>query len=71
MKQNRRRRHLRPRPTRSQINQQIRRLRSVLNLFRAEWLMESQQEQPRLAHLRFLHDRIVDISDEISLLEQQ
>jgi hypothetical protein len=71
MKQNRRRRHLRPRPTRSQINQQIRHLRLVLNLFRAEWLMEAQQEQPRLAHLRFLHDRIVEINDEISLLEQQ
>ena len=71
MKQTRRRRHLRPRPTRSQINQQIRRLRSVLNLFRTEWLLEANQEQPRMAHLRFLHDSIVEINDEIATLEAQ
>ena len=28
--------------------------------------MEAQQEQPRLAHLRFLHERIVEINDEIA-----
>ena len=48
MKQNRRRRHLRPRPTRSQINQQIGRVRSAIQLFQMEWLLEAQQEQPSL-----------------------
>ena len=33
MKQTRRRRHLRPRPTRSMINQQIQRVRSALQAF--------------------------------------
>ena len=36
MKQSRRRRHLRPRPSRSQINRQVSHMRSLLNLFRAE-----------------------------------
>jgi hypothetical protein len=42
-----------------------------LNLFRTEWLLEAQQEQPRAAHLRFVHDRIVEIDDEIASLERQ
>jgi hypothetical protein len=71
MKQCRRRRHLRPRPSRAQINQQLNRTRRLLNLFRAEWLFEAQQDQPRAAHLRLVHDRIVEINDKIASLEQQ
>ncbi len=71
MKFCRRRRHLRPRPSRAQLNQELNRTRRLLNLFRTEWLLEAQHEQPRPAHLRFVHDRIVDINDEIATLEQQ
>ena len=71
MKCTRRRRHLRPCYSRSQINQQLNRTRRLLNLFRREWLLEARQEQPRLAHLRFVHDRIVDLNDEIASLERQ
>ena len=58
-------------PLPRQINQQLSRTRRLLNLFRAEWLLEAQQDQPRPAHLRFVHDRIVDINDEIASLERQ
>jgi len=71
MKFCRRRRHLRPRPSRAQINQQLGQTRRLLNLFRTEWLLEVQQDQPRPAHLRFVHDRIVEINDEIAGLERQ
>ena len=71
MKQNRRRRHLRPRPTRAQVAQQLARLRSTLNLFRTEWILEVQSEEPRMGHLRFLHAMVVEINDEIALLEEQ
>jgi hypothetical protein len=69
MKQNRRRRHLRPRPTRSQINHQIQRVRSTLQMFQMEWLMESQKDQPCLPRLHFLHDAVVQMRDEVSSLE--
>lgn len=71
MKMNRRRRPLRPRPTRAQIAAELQRLRSLLNLFRLEWILEARSQQPRPERLRFLHDRIVDINDEIALVEQQ
>ena len=66
----RRRRPLRPCPTRHQINQELRRARRLLKLFRAEWLLEAQQEQLRPAHLHFVHDRVVDINHEIARLER-
>jgi hypothetical protein len=69
MKQNRRRRHLRPRPTRSQINHYIDRIGSALHLFQAEWLLESRRPTPCYHRLRYLHDRIVEMRDEISSLE--
>jgi hypothetical protein len=68
MKINRRRRHLRPRPTRSQINQRIDRIGSALRLFQAEWILESQRPTPCYHRLQFLHDRIVEMRDEISAL---
>lgn len=70
MKQDRRRRHLRPRPTRSQLNQTITRMQSALRLFQVEWLLESQRPAPCYQRLRFLHDRIVEMRDEISSLEE-
>lgn len=70
MKHTRRRRHLRPRPSRAQVNQQLNRTRRLLNLFRTEWLLEAQQDQPRPAHLRFVHDRVVEINDEMARLER-
>ena len=71
MKYCRRRRHLRPRLSRAQINQQLSQTRRLLNLFRTEWLLEARQEQPRPAHLRLVHDRVVEINDEIASLERQ
>lgn len=70
MKQRRRRRALRPRPTRSQLNQQTARMQSALRLFQTEWLLESQRPAPCYQRLRFLHDRIVEMRDEISTLEE-
>ena len=70
MKQTRRRRPLRPRPTRSQVRQQIGRVRGAMQLFQLEWLLETQQEQPGSARLRFLHDAIGAMRDELSELEQ-
>jgi len=66
----RRRRHLRPSPTRAQINQQISRVCNHLRLFQAEWLLEAQQEQPRLPRLRFLQDAILVMRDEVNTLER-
>jgi hypothetical protein len=69
MKQTRRRRHLRPRPTRSQVNQQMGRVRSTLQLFQLEWLVEASKSQPSLSRLRFLHDSILTMKDELEALE--
>ena len=70
MKQNRRRAHLRPRPTRSQLNQQIARIQSAMQLFQLEWLLESQRPAPCCQRMRFLHDRIVAMRDELEELEE-
>ena len=70
MKQARRRRHLRPRPTRSQLNQQIARMQSALRLFQVEWLLESQRPAPCYQRLRFLHDRIVEMRDQLQAVEE-
>ena len=70
MKQNRRRRPLRPCPTRSQINQRIARIQSAVQLFQLEWVLESQRPTPCHHRLRFLHDRIVELRDAISELEE-
>jgi hypothetical protein len=69
MKQTRRRRHLRPRPTRSQINHQIQRVRSTMQLFQVEWLAEAQRPAPSQARLQFLHDSIMQMKDEMCSLE--
>jgi hypothetical protein len=59
MKQTRRHRHLRPRPTRSQINQQIQGVRSTMQAFQLEWILEAQRPERNLGRLRLLHDAIV------------
>ncbi len=69
MKNNRRRRHLRPRPSRAQITQQLQHVASNMRLFQAEWLLEAALPQPSQARLRFLHDAIVAMRDELESLE--
>ena len=70
MKQNRRRRHLRPRPTRSQVTQQLQRARSAIQLFQLEWVLEARKAQPSLARLQLLCAAIGQMKDEILSLEQ-
>ena len=69
MKYTRRRRHLRPSPSRRQIRQQIHRLRRQIQLFRTEWILEVAREDRNLDHLKALHDRIVGYQDSIDALE--
>jgi hypothetical protein len=70
MKQTRRRCHLRPRPTRSQINQQIERGRSAIQFFQMEVLLEVNKPQPSLGRLRFLNEAVGEMKDEVLSLEQ-
>jgi hypothetical protein len=70
MKQNRRRRHLRPRPTRSQINQQIERVRSAVQLFQMEALLEAHKPESSLGRLSFLDEAVGQMKDEVLSLEQ-
>ena len=69
MKQIRRRRHLRPRPSRSQIHHRMRQLQSARNLLRLEWLLEAARPQPCGQRLAWLHDRILQIGDDLGYLE--
>jgi len=65
----RRRRALRPRPTRHQINQQIRRLRRLHEMFRVEGALELSRPQPDVAHLHYVQQQIAALQDAISALE--
>jgi hypothetical protein len=69
MKHTRRRRHLRPRLTRSQIRHQIRRGRSTLQAFQLEWLLEARRPDRNLGRHRCLHEAIMHMRDELSSLE--
>lgn len=70
MKHNRRRRrHLRPRPTRCQINQELRRARSWYQLLKVETALELGRPAPDLPRLRWLHNQILACEDVISTLE--
>jgi hypothetical protein len=51
------------------INQQIQHVRSTLQTFQLEWILEAQRPECNLGRLRFLHDAIVQMRDEISSLE--
>ena len=69
MKITRRRRHLRPRPSRAQLRQQISRLRRQIQFFRLEWLLEAAREDRNPLRLRLLHDGIVAHQDAVDALE--
>ncbi|WP_041855988.1 hypothetical protein [Candidatus Korobacter versatilis] len=70
MKQNRCRRHLRPRPSRSQINQQVGRVCSAIQALQLEALIELQKPAPSLPRLQFLN-RMIDLAkDEVVSLEK-
>jgi len=69
MKYTRRRRHLRPRPSRAQIRQHIDRLRRRIQLLRTEWVLEVAREDRNYLHLRRLYGRIVACQDEIDAWE--
>jgi hypothetical protein len=70
MKHTRRRRHLRPRPTRSQIHHQMRRIGRTMQLLQLEALVEVQKPKPDLPRLRFLNDAIGGMRDEAVSLER-
>jgi uncharacterized membrane protein YccC len=70
MKRNFRRRHLRPRPTRSQVNQQLQHARSAIQLFQVEALLEAHKPELSLGRLRFLDEAVGQMKDEVLSLEQ-
>ena len=69
MKQTRRRRHLRPRPTRSQINNAIQQLQRTLTLVRVEAALELGRPAPCAERLRWLERRAVECQDGIATME--
>lgn len=70
MKQTRCRRHLRPRPSRSQINQQVGHVCSAIQAMQLESLLELQKSEPSLPRLQFLNKMIDLAKDEVLTLEQ-
>lgn len=70
MKQDRRRRHLRPRPCRSQINQQLEHVRSTMQMFQLEGLLEASKPEPNLTRLQFLDRMLGLMQDEAASLEK-
>ncbi len=69
MKQTRRRRHLRPRQTRSQIHHAIQQLRRTLNLVRVEAALELRRPAPCTERMRWLERRAVECQDAIAMME--
>ena len=69
MKQTRRRHHLRPRPCRAQINQQVEHVRSQMQLFQLEGMIEARKSEPNLPRLRFLDHMLALMGDEVASLE--
>jgi hypothetical protein len=69
MKQERRRRQLRPRPCRSQINQQLEHIRSTTQLFQLEALLEASKPEPNLPRLQFLDHMLGLMQEEAASLE--
>ena len=65
----RRRRAQRPRPTRHQVNQEIRRARRLQELFRLEQALELGRPKPDAAHLRYIHDQLAALEDNVVTLE--
>jgi len=70
MKHNiRRRRPLRPRPTRHQVNQEISRARRLHQLFEIERVIELQRPEPDVSHLRYVQNQIASLEDIMVTLE--
>ncbi len=65
----RRRRAQRPRPTRHQVNQEIRRARRLQELFRLEQAIELGRPQPDAAHLRHIQAQLATLEDNVIALE--
>jgi CHAD domain-containing protein len=65
----RRRRALRPRPNRHQVNQEIRRARRLQELFRIEQALELRRPEPDVAHLRHIQDQLAALEDNVISLE--
>jgi CHAD domain-containing protein len=65
----RRRRPLRPRPTRHQVNQEIGRARHLHELFRIEQAIELSKAQPDIAHLRYIQEQLAALDDVVMTLE--
>jgi hypothetical protein len=66
MKQNRRRRHLRPRYTRPQINQSIRQYELALEALRVEVVFERTRPEPSTNRLRWMQERANMLMDLIA-----
>ena len=69
MKYDRRRRHLRPQPTRRQIHQEINRACHLHELFQIERVMELSKPAPDLAHLRYIGEQLASLEDIVVTLE--
>ena len=65
----RRRRPLRPRPTRHQVNQEIGHARRLHQLFQIERVMELNQPEPDVAHLRYIQEQLAALEDVVMTLE--
>ncbi len=65
----RRRRPLRPRPTRHQVNQEIRRAQHLHQLFQIEQVMELSKPEPDIAHLRYVQEQLAALADIVVTLE--
>ena len=61
----RRRRALRPRPSRHQVNQEIRRTRRLQELFRVEQALELRRPEPDVAHLRYIQDQLAALEESV------
>jgi hypothetical protein len=71
MKHTRRRRHLRPRPSRSQVRQQLCHIGRTLQLVQLEALVEVQKPEPSLPRLRILNEVAGSLREEAAAVERQ
>lgn len=69
MKHTRRRRHLRPRPTRSQIHNNIRQYHGALEALRVEAAFELRRPEPSAARLAWMQERANFLLDLIAAEE--
>ena len=69
MKHTFRRRARRPRPTRSQIHQELSRARHLHELFRLEQAIELNRPQPDVSHLDYVQRQLIALEDAVATLE--